>query len=312
MSAAIYDINYSLYSSAMRLAKRFIEPSKIDKIERNLNELAARATGVVSLIGIGCFSLLSSIRATADLPCFPEDKSKIPPSFLIASLLSPVALYLTWKVYQSKITESILPYRRRFIAEEISTLVKASETNDKSALLIRPATDQRETFTFHTEPSVIQQSTKNHKIRHISVSSAKQMREEMNSDTSTYDKVILRSHANSDFLKVGERVHLTKRSKNTLSWLKNHTKEGAIISIEGCGAAKGEENIAREISRACPHATIYASEDTTDSIRSTTYNEQGVPSFNLFGVMDTTRVYKDGTMVWSAMKDLMDQLFESP
>jgi hypothetical protein len=302
MSAAIHDINYSLYSSAIRLAKRFIEPSKIDKIERNLNELAARATGVVSLIGIGCLSLLGSMRAAADLPCLPEDKSKIPPSFLIPSFLSPVALYLTWKVYQSKITESIVPYRRRFIAEEISTLVKASETNDKSALLIRPATDQRETFTLHTEPSIIQQSTKNHKIRHISVSSAKQMHDEMDSDRIKYDRVILHTHANSNCLALGEGVYLREDSKTTLDLLESHTKEGSIILITGCRTARGENNIARKISQACPHAIIYASPAPVSSVDSITYNEQEIPSFKAFG-RDTTRVYQDGVMVQSAIQD---------
>ncbi len=70
--------------------------------------------------------------------------------------------------------------------------------------------------------------------------------------------------------------------------------------LECCSAGKGEENIAREISRACPKATIYAAIDSIHVIVGADYEEDAIPAFNdgrCRKGKDITRIYRNGVSI---------------
>jgi hypothetical protein len=289
-------IAYNIYSTSVNLAKRCMTPSRIDRIEKGLASLAIGVATVSALV----ISAICLPVTPPDLPCLPEDKPSNLPLIAIG-IAAPIILYAANKGSQmldamnKRLAEKLFPYKNRLIDEEIERFTEASKIHEKIALVFRPAQDKTGSLLLHTEIPSLQKSTKDHAVSLIAGTSKAQMDERMAQDLNKYDKIIFRSHANSDRLALGHQVLLKKTAKKTLQWVSDHAKDGAIISIEGCLAGKGEENIARDISRACPHATVYASHGVVqpDEIA---YDKDGIPSFNCLG-LDTTRIYQNGKLL---------------
>lgn len=298
MSNSISDSAYRLYSTTVSHAKRCLKPSTIDEIERYLGTVAGGITAISTLVVSGI--ILNQIPALG-IPGSPEDKPTMPHKIFTA-IAAPVILYATYKTIQkmkainARLAASLRPYKKRFIELEIEKFVDSTKNNNKLALIFRPSNDQSEALMRHTELSSLQNSTENHSVSLISGNSKSQMIQEMSSDKNKYHKIIFRSHGNNDRLVIGDQVILRKTSTNTFKWIREHAQNGAIISIEACCAGKGEENIARDISRACPQATVYASMTVVDSAGGVVYDKDGIPSFNYWG-LNSTRIYRNGVLI---------------
>ncbi len=304
----ISNFSYSLYSSAMSCAKRYIEPSRIEEMEKRLASLAVRGTALVTPI-IALIPLLTSMSAAPDLPCLAEHGplSRFSPTLFILGAVG-VGLAVAFPRLQKmdqQLKKWIQPYKEKFINEEIAVLVEKSSSNDKLALVFRAPNDKTRAFTTHHEISALQKSTKGHKVTLISGCDETEIGTQMAQAKDIYHRVIIRAHGDNTEILIGDKFRLTRRSTNILNWLKEHTHKGADILIESCEAAKGEQNIARDISRACPHATVYAAKTSTgtDSI---TYDDEGIPSFRpltdgegtgpLLELRDATCIYENGKL----------------
>jgi hypothetical protein len=291
---------YNLYSSAVNSAKRFISPETIDRIEKNLSFFAATILATISAPAIAYLS--NPTRTDADLPCLPEDgpESIFSTKSVIAIGVGAYVMYKAIQIGKSvdeRFKKFINPYKDRLIREKIEEMETASKSNKQSALVFRPSSDSIGALILqHSEIPHLQKSTKNHALKVLFCSTGAQLREQIDADTTKYHKVIFRTHANSSDLWLGESIVLTKNSSKMLTWLRNHIEDDAIISIEGCCAAEGEENIARDISRACPQARVYASQKDTTPYDTTTYDEQGIPRFS-DKLKSTTRAYQNGAEI---------------
>jgi hypothetical protein len=296
---SITNNNYNLYSRSINFAKQYLTPSRIDQIEKSLGNIAI---GMITASALAITCILTPLRPREDVPCFPEDTPTIL-SEIITIIAAPVVIYATYKGSQilvdtvnKKLEKCLFPYKNRFINQEIEKFADSSKPKSRLALLFRPSTDRTGALIQHAEIPLLQKATEYHSINVISGSSKSQMNERMASDQNKYDKIIFRNHGNRDCLVLGDQVILKSTSKKTLEWLSEHTQAGAIISIEGCCAGKGEENIARAISRACPHATVYASSETVDAEDGVIYDKDGIPFFSYFGA-NTTRKYQNGELI---------------
>ncbi len=296
---------YNLYSSVVGCAKKCIKPSSIELIENEFASTAARAAAFVTSLIVG-LTPLTTLGADPDLPCLPEHEPVwiVSRTFFILGALT-VGLRVAMPRLQ-KINEAlekwIQPYKDRFVNEEIATFVKKSSSTDKLALVFRPADNKRGDFTTHYEISALQKSTKDHKVTVISASNGAEIQAQTAHAKDIYHKVIIQGHGNSQQIFIGDKTVLTNRSKNTLGWLRDHTHIGATILLLACQTAKGEENIARDISIACPHTTVYAS-PTSVYPDSTIYDDQGIPSFRLVtdeqgtDPVDVTCTYQNGVLI---------------
>lgn len=167
-------------------------------------------------------------------------------------------------------------------------------------LMLRAREGWGNEFINYVELDYFQKVSKKYSIDVIEIGSEAEWQAFMQSNQKKYDRIDIVSHGNQEEIELSSEIDLSADSKVTLQWLSDRIKEGGIMALNCCNSAEGEENIARTISRACPHALVRGSPEKIDSVHGIHYNQDGIPSYTngvLCKAKNITRIYRNGVLL---------------
>ncbi len=232
---------------------------------------------------------------------------------LLGSVLIPFALVsvcfsnLMWQVAGGLgcgVLNSYLYHRfikQPQIEREIEEIVEKSKGKDKSALMIHTTTDHNRAFSsFHTVARVYDACSQNHSMDRIRGAT---YQEKVKVKDTKYDVIVLMAHGDSRSIKIDEGMSGTVTldtvcQHKAVTFLSSRLKKGGALILSSCETGKGDENVARAISKRIPHATVFASSDKI-SPRGEEFDEDMIPKFNggsFCKRRGTTRVYQAGEL----------------
>lgn len=263
------------YAKTINFVKQFAKPLSIDIFEMML----IPATCTVAALA---FDFLSK-----DLSCLKNKKFKnanLIKSFLITG----------FTIFGSILYHKSIKYP--FIDQTRQEIVKNSKNKNKSALILFTKNDWNRGFSNHKQLEDYDKLAKNFAIDHLEISSEK----ELTSLNKKYDAIYFYAHGNEESIHLASDVILTKKSNRVLKHLKRIIKDNGTIGLISCETAKGNTNIAKDISIACPNAFVYAPTDSIHALMGSEYDDNGTPCFNdgtYWKGKNITRVYKNGSDV---------------
>jgi hypothetical protein len=132
------------------------------------------------------------------------------------------------------------------------------------------------------------------------------IKSQMSSNNKKYNTIVVHAHSNEHTIILARDTYLTRNSKSSLQWFRDHVQDGGHIVLHCCNAGRGDDNIARELSKACPHVTVYATGAYLNGLIGVEYTDDAIPSFNDGGIAsngmlckgsDSTRIYRAGELV---------------
>lgn len=185
------------------------------------------------------------------------------------------------------------------IEREVESAVANSKANSKSALIIHTTQDHNGAFSStHVVTRVYRDCAKRHSIDRIR---GMTYQERLKVQGKKYDVIAIMAHGQSKVINMdGEFFGFSGNSLKKIGFLSCRLKEGGKIILCSCSTAKGDDNVAKAISAAIPHATVYAPSEDVYAAVGEEFDEDMTPRFNdgrLFKGNDTTRVYKNGNLV---------------
>jgi len=286
MSVQNHTSSPGCYARAVDFAQRYISPNVLEKVESSL----VHATTCVPFI-MGALSQVSN----------DTDSNEFSAPSLSQMCTGTAIVVGGMAVGMMAIMQFNKRIKTPFVKHEIKKAIESSKDSPKTMLVFHTSLDPFGAFSTHVEVSRYRQLAKTHSIDVISSASGSIVDKRMDLNKEKYDIIIIKCHADSEVIALTKDAYLTAKSPR-MKWFKDHLKEGGIITLECCKAGKGEENIARKLSRACPQALVYASSDDIDVIDGIQYDKDGNPSFNN-GICckgkDTTRIYHKGNLEYS-------------
>ncbi len=117
-----------------------------------------------------------------------------------------------------------------------------------------------------------------------------------------YDPLWIRGHGESQGVALDD-LFLSYNEDDVISALAKKVRSGATVIFESCMVGKGEENFAQFFSARCPDATIYANE-AFQNTRTGLEIREGIPHLKDFFGVDSTRIYKNGTLLSKNISDI--------
>jgi len=183
-----------------------------------------------------------------------------------------------------------------FIQQEMQLAVQNSKKNRLSMLVIRAKENQlKREFTSYSDLEHLQNASKKYSIDVMEAGSEMEWRSAMASNQKQYDRIDLIVHSNNEELQLSHDFDLNADSKDLLQWFNRHIKKEGILSLNCCSAAEGVDNVAKTLSRACPHAVVRASQQDINQDQ-IVYNRDGFPTY-WKGIKDITRRYRNGVLI---------------
>ena len=185
------------------------------------------------------------------------------------------------------------------IEREVESAVANSKGNLKSALMIHTTQDHNGAFSStHTVSRVFRDCAKRHSIDRIR---GMTYEERLKVQGKKYDVIAIMAHGQSKVINMdGEFFGFTGSSLKKIGFLSCRLKEGGKIILCSCSTGNGDENVAKAISAAIPHATVYAPSKDVYAAVGEEFDEDMTPKFNdgrLFKGNDITHVYKNGHLI---------------
>jgi len=274
--------------------------------------------------GMRIMAACVAATAAAGFALIKEFPEAIPSTFgkLCFALATPVVVFGIGKigVKLSRKMDAIAKNMPKALnASQIASTIGSSRNKPNSMLFFRTTYDYNDVYISQAEVSRVKELAKSHSIELLTGSDKSEINQNMEQIKTQYDKIVIKAHANPEWLRLAEGLVLTKNSKKTMGWFRDHVKPGGAIILEACSAAKGVDNIAREISFACPEAYVYGSDSDIEHISGLTYDQDCIPTFydyvppkneneDLDDYLirtanykrDSTRVYKNGELLQPA------------
>lgn len=287
LSCNFFDkMEFDLYARGINITKRYIEARTIDKIE----------------CFAGCFFALSLWGPLSILGCLLPPIAKRVFETAIVSSVFFITIHSN-KLYYKHIK---IPY----IEKEFQNTIKTSQSNQKSALiwreLISNSNNNFSEFSQHHHLLNTKKLAENYSLKVLTNFSEDELAHNRDFEYKKFDRIILNAHGDKNHICV-EPI-LTRYSNKELKWLNAHIEDGGIIVLESCCTGEGRDNIAREISFACPKATVYAPSGPIQASE-IEYDNNLVPSFkseNILALLsfgwfgethDITRLYQNGRLL---------------
>lgn len=247
--------------------------------------IGSAALDCVEAVAVGLIPALSAYYgAVSELPGA---------QYFAATTLVLASVPLSFKLYERCLKAHV-------IEREIKEIVNRSKRNDQSALIVHPARDHTGALSgAHAVTKVYESCAQSYAIDRIRGLSYLDRHEVQGK---VFDVILIFSHGASTQIDGGhDSAQLTKDAHKIMSFLFRAIKPGGKIILDACNAGKGEENIARSISRRIPHATVYASPTYVNTLYGVTYDPKDMtPTFYpavpcLRG--KTTRCYEKGALI---------------
>lgn len=276
------------YATIVDFAKKYVAPDTLENVERSVVHATTCIPFTVVAMGIHC---ATSARKSYDfsVPTIEEMCSGI------AILLGGVTVGMM----------TIMQFNKRvkgpFIQNRISEAIASSKEAEKTMLIFKTSLDPLGSFLTHTELCHYERFAKTHSIEVLTADTKMPLKIKMSTNNKKYDEIIIKCHADSKNISVSKDTCFGIHSAQ-LKWFNKRIKDNGIIVFEGSLAGAGEDNIARQLSKECPRARVFASFGATNSIEGISYDGEGVPSFHsgfLCKGEDTTRLYQNGKLIFS-------------
>jgi hypothetical protein len=277
----------SRYARAIRFAKKYYSPERVDRGEVNLTIIAS---SVIATLNSTCLLLYygEELKTPEANPLIYTAKvSKIAFIALINWLaIGVIGFFGLWRAHTFNT-------KRPFIERQMVKIAQDSKNSPKSLLILHSQEDFFGALSTHAEVSRLEKLAKTHSIEFIPVSLKAQIKTE---NGRRYDVVLIKGHGSSTETALASDLKVSMDDKESYEWVNQLVKEGGKIILFSCSTAKGEENIARKISAACPKATLYAASEKVNSIDGIAYDEEGTPQFKWEG-KDITKIYLGGNQI---------------
>lgn len=206
---------------------------------------------------------------------------------LLPAWSSPLMGYLAHRSLHRPVSEREWQHMCRINRGRIKQITESSQGGSKSLLLWKTVIDPEGAFSSPFDVFNLQRLNQSHQIHFLDGN------QEISPHTQ-YDTIVIQAHGTPDRLYLGPKGMYTKESTDFFQQLSRAAKPGGIISLEACSGGRGQENIAKEISKACPHSTVYAMTEDCGS-RDIHYTAEGIPSF-IDHTGNLTRVYRNGSL----------------
>lgn len=275
---------HGVYGRTINFTRQYLKPSKIDRIEILAILITVQFT--TAILGKYTTSLLLDHSDISN----SQISNK---GFLIHATLAIILSIGYLKRHVERI-------KHPFIKKEIQYIIESSKKNKQSMLIFHTTCDPDGAFMNHHKLALYEKLAEKYSLEILEGFSKSEIQAAMEVNHKKYDRIDFHAHAGPQSIELAADAYLVKNSKRTLNWLNSHIQDGGIICLDGCSAGKGEENIARDISRACPKATIYAAKDTISGIVGVEYEDDAIPVFNN-GMSckgkDITRIYQNGISI---------------
>ncbi len=189
--------------------------------------------------------------------------------------------------------------RANEITSQIEKIKNASANNKKRLLILQSTDGIREHighgFLFPRFARQIQKWGKTHAIHHVIIPDRVKLLDSLTNSFDKYDVIWIRGHGFPSGVRLGNYI-LSKNDQEVMRLLSKKANKGAFVLFESCLSGRGESNIGKDFSIACPDSTVYATKslhnirDNLDFIRCR-------PRFrDLFG-KDSTKVYRAGVQI---------------
>lgn len=186
-----------------------------------------------------------------------------------------------------------------YIDQSIINTVNHSKGKNKSVLIIQSTTDHNGALTNFEIKNAFKTLAKDFSIDLIQEYSKNRIQNKMRG-SKRYDKIIINGHGNSGLIELSQNCRLTFHSEKTITWLKDHLKQGGTIALWSCKTGKGGFNIARHISYLIPHAKVYAPSTSINCFKGWEIDDDLNLSFNngcFRKGKDITRIYQNGVLI---------------
>jgi hypothetical protein len=186
------------------------------------------------------------------------------------------------------------------VERAIQEVVETSKGRRKSALMIHSTKDHNGAFSkFHCITQVYKNCARKHEIDRIRGLTREERRKVSGRE---YDVVALFAHGYPQGIAMDDKYLVLggASSKRKMDFLSRRVKEGGKIILAACSTGQGDDNIAKAISLAAPHATVYASSDFIYLGIGEKFDKNMTPAFNNGSFCfrkDTTRTYRNGELI---------------
>lgn len=275
------------YERAVHFAQKYISPSTLEKVESSL----IHGTACVPFV-MGALSQVSN----------NNDSNEFGAPSLSQMCAGTAIIFGGMAAGMLAIMEFNKRVKTPYVKHEIKRAIENSKDSPKTKLIFQTAIDPLGSFSTHVEVSRYQQLAKTHKINVLSSEKDSILTIRMKQNKEKYDMIVIKGHSDSENIALTRNFYLKSHSSKNMKWFNDHIKDGGIIALECCSAGNGMENVARELSKACPNAYLYASSEDIDVVDGIQYDKDGNPTFNN-GICckgkDKTRLYRSGRLEYS-------------